>query len=146
MIMRMNPMRMDDKKIVFMIRIMLYIRNIAGYNCVRVYTIRTSNLFNPELQLINAKSVIKSKLKDLFSELKQFKVQTVSVLENKKIDDHKSMPKIFQSSAKLIVKDSNLDKAFTSMHQSVMTKIKNSFSEDWIVKIMVEHDVQIFEC
>ena len=38
------------------------------------------------------KSVIKNKLKDLLSELK---VKTVLVLDYKKLDDHKSMRKIF---------------------------------------------------
>ena len=36
--------------------------------------------FDPELQLINTKPVIKKKLKELLSELKMFKVQIISVL------------------------------------------------------------------
>ena len=32
-------------------------------NCVRFYSIEILNLFNPELQLINTKPVIKNKLK-----------------------------------------------------------------------------------
>ena len=42
------------------------------------------NLFDPELQLINTKPIIKSKLKELLSELKKFEVQTILVLEYKK--------------------------------------------------------------
>ena len=34
------------------------------------------NLFDPELQLINIKLMIKKKLKELLSELKKFKVQS----------------------------------------------------------------------
>ena len=34
--------------------------------------------------------------------------------------------KIFYSSAKLIASDSDIDEVFKSMHQSTMTKIKNS--------------------
>ena len=41
--------------------------------------------------------------------------------------------KIFHSNAELIASDSNIDKAFKSMHQSIMTKIKNYASEYWIV-------------
>ena len=42
--------------------------------------------------------------------------------------------------------DSVIDTAFASMCQSVMTKIENSVSKQWIVKAIVEHDTNIFEC
>ena len=32
------------------------------------------------------------------------------------------------------------------MDQGVMTKIKNSFSKDWIVTTIAEHVIQTFEC
>lgn len=32
------------------------------------------------------------------------------------------------------------------MDQSVMTKIKNSVSKDWIVIAIAEHVIQTFEC
>ena len=41
--------------------------------------------------------------------------------------------KIFHSSTKLIASDSDIDEAFKSMHQSIITKIKNYACEDWIV-------------
>ena len=40
--------------------------------------------------------------------------------------------KTFHSSTKLIANDSDTDKAFKSMHQSIMMEMKNSASEDWI--------------
>ena len=43
-------------------------------NCVYHYNVEILNLFDPELQLINTKLVIKKKLKELLSELKKFKV------------------------------------------------------------------------
>ena len=52
-------------------------------------------------QLINTKPVIKTKLKESLSELKNFKVQTVLVLDCKKTNNHK----IFPSSTKLIASD-----------------------------------------
>ena len=55
--------------------------------------------FDPELQLINTKSVIKNKLRDILSDLKEFTVQIVLALGNKKIDYHKSMSSVFHSSA-----------------------------------------------
>ena len=60
------------------------------------------NLFISELQLINTKSVIKKKLKDLVGDLKKFRVKTILALQYKKINDHKTIHKIFHSSAKLI--------------------------------------------
>ena len=41
--------------------------------------------------------------------------------------------KIFHSRAKLIASDSNIDQAIKVMHQSIMEKVINSASEDWIV-------------
>ena len=38
----------------------------------------------------------------------------------------------------LLVNDSDIDKAFGSMHKSIMMKIKNSVSEVWIVKTNAE--------
>ena len=82
------------------------------------YNAAIFNIFDPELQLISTKPMIKSNLKEFLCELKKFKVQTVLVLDYKKNDR-----KIFHSSAQLIASDSDIDKAFTSMHQSIMTKI-----------------------
>ena len=58
-----------------------------------------------------------------------------------KINDRK----IFHSSAKLIANDSDTYKA--SMHQSIMTKIKNYACEDCIVlDVNIKHSNKIFEC
>ena len=43
-------------------------------NYIRQYDVKILNLFNPELQLTNAKLVIKSKLEGLLNDLKKFKV------------------------------------------------------------------------
>ena len=61
--------------------------------------------------------------------LEKFMALTNLVSENEKIDDHKSMHKIFHLSATLIVNDSDIDKAFGSMHQKVMENIKKSLSK-----------------
>ena len=101
------------------------------------------NLFDPELQLINAKPMIKNKLKELLSEFNKFKVQTILALDYKKINDGK----ISHSSAKLIASDSDIDEAFKYMHQSIMTKIKNYACKDWIVlDVIIKHGIKIFEC
>ena len=49
-------------------------------NCIHHYNVEILNLFDPELQLINTKPVIKNKLKGLLSELKKSKVHTILVL------------------------------------------------------------------
>ena len=66
----------------------------------------------------------------MVDELKKFNVQSVLVLEYKKIGDHKAMHKTFHSSTKLITNDLDINKAFVSMHLNVMTKVKNFVSEN----------------
>ena len=87
-------------------------------NCIHHYNLKILNLFDSELQLINTKPVIKNKLKELLSGLKRFKVQTILVLDYKKRNDLK----IFNSSVELIANDSDIDEAFKSRLQSIMTK------------------------
>ena len=94
----------------------MMIQSSNSNDCVRHYSIKTLNL---ELQLVNNKPVIVKKLKVLLGGLKNFKTQAIVVLEYKKIDDHKSMGKIFHSSAKLIGNDSKTDKVFKSMYQNI---------------------------
>ena len=74
-------------------------------NCVHCYNVEILKLFDPELQLINTKPMIKDKLKELLSELKKFKVQTVLVLDYKKINNHE----IFHSSPQLFAGNSDID-------------------------------------
>ena len=93
--------------------------------------------------LYNTKPVIKSQLKELLSELKKFKVQTVLVLDYNKRNGRK----IFHSSTKLTASDSDTDEAFKSMHQSIMTKIKNYACKDYIVlDAVLKLSIKIFEC
>ena len=67
-------------------------------DCVCVYNIEILNLFDPELQLNNTKPVL--------------------VLENNNKDDQKSIRKLFHS----FVNDSDINKAFRSMHENVTRK------------------------
>ena len=61
--------------------------------------------------------------------MKKFKVQTILVSDYKERNDCK----MFHSSTKLIPSDSDFNEEFKSLHQSIMTKIKNYTFEDWIV-------------
>ena len=65
--------------------------------------------------------MIKSKLKELLSELKKFNVKTILVLESKKRYDCNTSN---TSSTKLIACDSDVHEGLTSLHQSIMTKRK----------------------
>ena len=105
-------------------------------NCIHRYNIEILNHFDPKLKLIKTKPMIKNKLKELLRELKTFRVQTILVLEYKKRNDRK----VFHSSAKVIASDSDIDETFKSMYESIMTKIKTSASEVWIViETIVKH-------
>ena len=54
-----------------------YVQSNSSDNCLHHYNVEILNLFHPELQLINTKTVIKNNLKELLSDLKKFKVQTI---------------------------------------------------------------------
>ena len=98
-----------------------YMQSNSADICIHHYNVDILNLFDRELQLINTKPVIKnikSKLKELLSELEKFKVQTILVLYYKKRDDRK----IFYSSAKLIASDLDIFEGFKSTDQSITTK------------------------
>ena len=69
-------------------------------NCICHYNVKILNLFDPELQLINTKPIIKNILKELLSELKKFKVQSILALEYMNRNH-----KIFHSSTQLTAKD-----------------------------------------
>ena len=110
---------------------------------IHCYDVEILNIFDSELQLVNTKPMIKSKLKELVSEFKKFKVQTILALDYKERNDHK----IFHSSAKLIARDSGIDESSKSIHQSIMTKLKNYACKDWIVlDVIIKHSIKIFEC
>ena len=107
-------------------------------NCIHCYNVEIRNIFDPELQLIYTKPMIRNKSKELLSGLKKFKVQTILVLDYKKRNDNK----IFHSSAKLIASDSDIEKTFKSMHQNLMTKIKNYACKDWFVlNVIIKHSI-----
>ena len=60
-----------------------YVQSNSSGNCVHHYNVEILNCFDPELQLINTKTVIKNNLKELVNELKKFKFQTILVFFKK---------------------------------------------------------------
>ena len=92
--------------------------------------------------MINIKPVIKNILKGLLSKLKKFKVQTVLVLDYEKRNDSQ----IFHSSTRLIASGLDIDEAFKSMHQSIITKIKTQKSTMFLSMISIHHGRKHFCC
>ena len=95
-----------------------YAQSNSYDNYIHHYNVEILDLFNPELELINTKPMIKNKFKELLNELKKFKVQTVLVLDYKKRNDRK----IFHSSNKLIATDSDIDEALNPCIKALWQK------------------------
>ena len=55
---------------------------------------------------------------------------------------------IVKSSIQVLISiDSDIEEAFKSMHQSIMTKIENYTREDCIaLNVIIKHSIKIFEC
>ena len=62
------------------VKVKEYVQSNFSDNCLYRYNVEILNIFDPELQLINTKTMIKNKLQEFLSELKKFKVQTVLFL------------------------------------------------------------------
>ena len=76
------------------------------------YNVEIFNLFDPELQKINPKAIIKKNLKELLRELKKFQSQSIK----------KNDCKIFQSGTKVRASYSDIVEAFKFMYQRILTK------------------------
>ena len=86
------------------------------------------NSFNPELQLKDSESAIKSKLIELLTQLKGFKFVTTLVLVFKKIEsEDKAKHDTFYSSSKaeIIINKSDIDDLFQSIYTTVYQIYKN---------------------
>ena len=79
----------------------------------------------------------------MLRELKKFKVQTILVSNYKKGNHHK----IFHLRARLIASVSDIQEAFKSIHQRIMTKMKYYADKDWIIlDVVVKHSIKVFQC
>ena len=90
------------------------------------YNVEVLNSFNPELQLKDTESTIKSKLKKLLSELRGFKFMTTLVLVFKKIEneDKTKFDKFYSSSkAKIIINESDINDVFESIYSRIISNI-----------------------
>ena len=86
------------------------IQSNSSDNCLHRYNIEILKLFDPELQLINTKPLIKKKIKRISK--RDEKLQRILVLEYKK----RNNSKILHSNAKPIASDSDITEAIKPMH------------------------------
>ena len=112
------------------------------------YNIEIFNSFNPELQLKDTESAIKSKLIDLSSELRGFKFVTTLVLVFKKIEsEDKTKYDTFYSNSKagVFTNESNIDDIFQSIYTTIISNIQKSLGKgsDRIIDSVIDHTVSI---
>ena len=87
------------------------------------YDVEILNSFNPELQLKDTESAIKSKPKKLLSELRGFKFVTTLVLVIEKIErKYKTKYDNFYSNSKpeVIINESDIDALMMCLNQSIL--------------------------
>ena len=106
------------------------------------------NSFNPELQLKDTESAIKSKLIELLTQLKGFKFVTTLVLVFKKIgSEDKTKNGNFYSSSKteIIINESDIDDVFKSIYTKIITNIQKSLRKGsrCIIDSVIDHTINI---
>ena len=87
------------------------------------YNVETLNYFNPEQQLKDIESAIKSKLIELLIQLKGFKFVTTLVLVLKKIEnEHKKKNDNFYSNSKaeILINKNDIDYVFKSVYTTII--------------------------
>ena len=93
------------------------------------YNVEILNSFNPELQLKETESVIKSTLIDLLTQVKGFKFVTALVLVFKKIDseDKRKYGTFYSNSkAEINISESGIDDVSKSIYTGIIFKIQKS--------------------
>ena len=93
------------------------------------YNVKILNSFNPELQLKETESVIKSTLIDLLTQVKGFKFVTALVLVFKKIDseDKRKYGTFYSNSkAEINISESGIDDVSKSIYTGIIFKIQKS--------------------
>ena len=106
------------------------------------------NTFDPELQLEDTVSAIKSKLIELLTQLKGFKFLPTLFLVFKEIEsDYETKYKDFYSSSKaeIIINKSGIDNVFQSIYTTIIKDIQTSFRKGsgWIIDSVIDHTMSI---
>ena len=112
------------------------------------FNVHILNSCNLELQLKDTESAIKSRLIELFTQLKGFKFVTTLVLVFKKIEseDKTKYDNFYPSSkAEIIVNESDIDNVFQSIYNTIITNIQKSLGKGsgWIIDSVINHTISI---
>ena len=112
------------------------------------YNVEILNSFNPELELKDTESAIKSKLIELLTQLKGFKFVTTLVFMFEKIEsEDKTKYDNFYSSTKaeIIINESDIDDVFQSIYTTIITNIQKSLGKGsgWIINSVIDHTISI---
>ena len=112
------------------------------------YNVKILSSFNPELQLQDTESAIKSRLVKLLTGLKGFKFVITLVLVFKKIEsEDKTKYASFYSSSKaeIIINESDIDKVFQSIYTTIIKNIKKSLGKGsgFITNSVIDHTISI---
>ena len=115
------------------------------------YNVEILNYFNPELQLKDYESAIKSRLIELLTQLRGFKFVTtlqrykisIQKIENKnktKYDNFCS-----RSKAEIIVIESDIENVFKSIYTTIIANIQKSLGKGlaWIIDSVIGHTIII---
>ena len=101
--------------------------------------------FNPELQLKNIESAIKSKLMELLTQLKGSKFVTTLALVLKKIKVAiKKMINFYPSSkVEVIINESDINDVFQSIYTTIITNIQKYLGKGsgWIIDTVIDHTI-----
>ena len=106
------------------------------------------NSFNSELQLKGIESAIKSKLIELLTQLRGFKLVTTLVLVFKKTKskDKAKYDNFYSSSkAEIIINKGDIDHVFQSIYATIITDIQKYLgkSSGWITDLVLDHTISI---
>ena len=98
---------------------------LVGY--ASTYNVEILNSFNPEVQLKDTESAVKSKLIELSIQLKGFPFVATLALVFKKIEskDKKNLKFLFKFNRKIIINESDIDDALQSNYTIIITNIQN---------------------
>ena len=123
-------------------------RELAFKDFASTYNVEILNSFNPELQLKDTESAIKSKLIELLTQLEGFKFVTTLVLVFKKIEseDKTRYDNFYLSSkAEIIINESDINYVLQSIYIAIITNIQKSLGKGsgWIIDSVIDHSISI---
>ena len=113
-----------------------------------IYNVEILDYFNPELQLKDTESAIKSKPIECLTQLKGFKFVITLVLVFEKIESEfkTKYDNIYLSSkVEIIIYESGIDDVFKSACATIITNIQKSLEKGsgWIIDSVVDHTISI---